>query len=288
MKVYAVILYISNFLLRKIFIGYTKKVFKGFTKLFHSDIHVILLEEEAIHLAASLKGKNAIITGAGRGIGYAVAIALAKEGVNVGLIARSKEQLEKVVNEVEALGVKAAFAVADVSENEEVTKATEFITNELGAIDILINNAGIAKFGNFMDLEIDEWEKIIQVNLMGVYYVTRAVLPGMIEQKSGDIINISSSAGQKGAPITSAYSASKFGVLGITESLAMEVRKHNIRVTALTPSTVATDLAIENNLTDGNPDKVMQPEDIAEFIVAQLKLNKRIFIKEAGLWSTNP
>ena len=239
-------------------------------------------------MATSLKGKNAIITGAGRGIGYAVAIALAKEGVNVGLIARSKEQLEQVVNEVEALGVKAAFAVADVSKNEEVTKATEFISNELGAIDILINNAGIAKFGNFMDLEIDEWEKIIQVNLMGVYYVTRAVLPGMIEQKSGDIINISSSAGQKGAPITSAYSASKFGVLGITESLAMEVRKHNIRVTALTPSTVATDLAIDNNLTDGNPDKVMQPEDIAEFIVSQLKLNKRIFIKEAGLWSTNP
>lgn len=239
-------------------------------------------------MATSLKGKNAIITGAGRGIGYAVAIALAKEGVNVGLIARSVEQLAKVVKEVEALGVKAAFAVADVSKNEEVTKATEFITNELGAIDILINNAGIAKFGNFMDLEIDEWEKIIQVNLMGVYYVTRAVLPGMIEQKSGDIINISSSAGQKGAPITSAYSASKFGVLGITESLAMEVRKHNIRVTALTPSTVATDLAIDNNLTDGNPDKVMQPEDIAEFIVSQLKLNKRIFIKEAGLWSTNP
>ncbi len=239
-------------------------------------------------MAISLKGKNAIITGAGRGIGYAVAIALAQEGVNVGLVARSKEQLEKVVKEVEAQGVKAAFAVADVSINEEVTKAIEFLTIEMGAIDVLINNAGIAKFGNFMDLEIDEWEKIIQVNLMGVYYVTRAVLPGMIEQKSGDIINISSSAGQKGAPITSAYSASKFGVLGITESLAMEVRKHNIRVTALTPSTVATDLAIDNNLTDGNPDKVMQPEDIAEFIVSQLKLNKRIFIKEAGLWSTNP
>ncbi|MET1014084.1 MAG: 3-ketoacyl-ACP reductase [Paenisporosarcina sp.] len=239
-------------------------------------------------MATSIKGKNAIITGAGRGIGYAVAIALAKEGVNVGLIARSQEQLQQVVKEVEELGVKAAFAVADVSLNEEVTKATELLTSELGAIDILINNAGIAKFGKFMDLEIAEWEKIIQVNLMGVYYVTRAVLPGMIEQQSGDIINISSSAGQKGAPITSAYSASKFGVLGITESLAMEVRKHNIRVTALTPSTVATDLAIDNDLTDGNPDKVMQPDDIAEFIVSQLKLNKRIFIKEAGLWSTNP
>jgi len=239
-------------------------------------------------LATSLQGKNAIITGAGRGIGRAIAIALANEGVNVGLLARSEEHLQQVVNEVEGQGVKAVFATADVSSNDEVTSAIESLTNQLGTVDILINNAGIAKFGKFMDLEIAEWEKIIQVNLMGVYYVTRAVLPGMIEQQAGDIINISSSAGQKGAPITSAYSASKFGVLGITESLAMEVRKHNIRVTALTPSTVATDLAIDNDLTDGNPDKVMQPEDIAEFIVAQLKLNKRIFIKEAGLWSTNP
>jgi 3-oxoacyl-[acyl-carrier protein] reductase len=239
-------------------------------------------------LSTNLKGKNAIITGAGRGIGRAIAIALANEGVNVGLLARSEEHLQEVVKETEAQGVKAVFAIADVSSNDEVTKAIHSLTNELGNVDILINNAGIAKFGKFMDLDVEEWEKIIQVNLMGVYYVTRAVLPGMIEQQSGDIINISSSAGQKGAPITSAYSASKFGVMGITESLAMEVRKHNIRVSALTPSTVATDLAIDNDLTDGNPDKVMQPEDIAEFIVSQLKLNKRIFVKEAGLWSTNP
>ncbi|MGB2994277.1 MAG: 3-ketoacyl-ACP reductase [Paenisporosarcina sp.] len=239
-------------------------------------------------MSTNLKGKNAIITGAGRGIGRAIAIALANEGVNVGLLARSEGHLQEVVKETEAQGVKAVFATADISSNEEVTKAILSLTSELGTVDILINNAGIAKFGKFMDLEVEEWEKIIQVNLMGVYYVTRAVLPGMIERQSGDIINISSSAGQKGAPITSAYSASKFGVMGITESLAMEVRKHNIRVSALTPSTVATDLAIDNDLTDGNPDKVMQPEDIAEFIVSQLKLNKRIFVKEAGLWSTNP
>jgi 3-oxoacyl-[acyl-carrier protein] reductase len=110
----------------------------------------------------------------------------------------------------------------------------------------------------------------------------------MITRQTGDIINISSTAGQRGAAVTSAYSASKFAVLGLTESLMQEVRKHNIRVSALTPSTVATPLALENNLTDGNPDKVMQPEDLAEFIVAQLKLNRRIFIKEAGMWSTNP
>ncbi|OLN22189.1 3-ketoacyl-ACP reductase [Domibacillus antri] len=234
----------------------------------------------------SLAGKNAIITGASRGIGRAVARALASEGVNVGLIARSEENLKQAAEELK--DVKVAYAAADVSNSEEVNKAVDMLKSELGSIDILINNAGIAKFGGFLELDADEWKNIIDVNLMGVYNVTRAVLPGLIEQKSGDIINISSTAGQKGAPVTSAYSASKFAVLGLTESLALEVRKHNIRVSALTPSTVATDLAYENKLTDGNPEKVMQPEDLAEFIVAQLKLNSRTFIKTAGLWSTNP
>ncbi|MBT2683511.1 3-ketoacyl-ACP reductase [Bacillus sp. ISL-37] len=236
----------------------------------------------------SLKGKTALITGAGRGIGRAAAIALAKEGVNIGMIGLTIANLEKVTTELEEYGVNVSGAVADVSDIESVQHAVEHVTEEIGPIDILINNAGIAKFGGFLELEPQEWEKIIQVNLMGTYNVTRAVLPGMIERKTGDIINVASTAGQKGAPVTSAYSASKFGVLGLTESLMLEVRKHNIRVSALTPSTVATDLAIESNLTDGNPEKVMQPEDLAELMVAQLKLNRRVFIKTAGMWSTNP
>lgn len=236
----------------------------------------------------SLKGKTALITGAGRGMGRAAAIAFAKEGISVGLLGRTLSNLEKAADELKEFDVKVSIAAADVQDSESVNKAVEKITSELGQIDILINNAGIAKFGGFLELSPQEWEDIIQVNLMGVYHVTRAVLPGMIERKSGDIINISSSAGQKGAPVTSAYSASKFAVLGLTESLMLEVRKHNIRVSALTPSTVATDLAIETNLTDGNPEKVMQPEDLAEYMVAQLKLNPRIFIKNAGMWSTNP
>lgn len=236
----------------------------------------------------SLKGKTALITGAGRGIGGAAALALAKEGVNIGMLGLTLTNLEKVTAELEEYDVNVAGAVADVSDLESVQHAVEHITSELGPIDILINNAGTAKFGGFLELDPQEWEKIIQVNLMGTYYVTRAVLPGMIERKTGDIINVSSTAGQKGAPVTSAYSASKFGVLGLTESLMLEVRKHNIRVSALTPSTVATDLAIESNLTDGNPEKVMQPEDLAELMVAQLKLNRRVFIKTAGMWSTNP
>ncbi|GAA4427189.1 3-ketoacyl-ACP reductase [Pontibacter saemangeumensis] len=236
----------------------------------------------------SLAGKVALVTGAGKGIGRAVAVALAKEGVHVGLLARTESQLREVAEEVSALGVKAAVVAADVSDINAVNRAAAQVKQELGAIDILINNAGTATFGKFLELEPAEWEKNIKVNLMGVYYTTRAVLPDMIERASGDIINISSTAGQRGAAITSAYSASKFAIMGLTESLMQEVRKHNIRVSALTPSTVVTELAQSNNLISGDPERVMHPEDLAEFIIAQLKLNRRVFIKEAGLWSTNP
>jgi 3-oxoacyl-[acyl-carrier protein] reductase len=235
-----------------------------------------------------LKNKNALITGAGKGIGKAIALALAKEGVNVILLARTQDEIDNVAAKARSLRVKALAITADVSDINSVNTAVEKALSEFKTIDILINNAGIAAFGKFLELEPSEWERIIQVNLMGTYYVTRAVLPSMIERQTGDIINISSTAGLNGNALTSAYSASKFAVLGLTDSLMQEVRKHNIRVTALTPSTVATDMAKELNLTDGNPEKVMQSEDMAELIIAQLKLNRRVFIKNSSIWSTNP
>lgn len=236
----------------------------------------------------SIKGKIALVTGAGKGIGRAVAIALANEGVHVGLMARTESDLQSLSKEIEAKGVKSAIAVADVSDIGSVNKAVSDIQNTLGNIDILINNAGIAKFGKFLDLETDEWEAQIKVNLFGVYYVTRAVIPQMIERKTGDIFNISSTAGLKGAATTSAYSASKFALLGLTDSLMQEMRKHNIRVTALTPSTVVTDLAKSSNLINNNEERVMHPEDLAELIISQLKLNRRVFVKDSSMWSTNP
>ena len=236
----------------------------------------------------SLKGKNALITGAGKGMGRAIAIALANEGVNVSLVARTEKNLKSLAKEIEGIGVKIAIAVADVSDIISVNKSVEKIKNELGFIDILINNAGIAKFGKFLELKPAEWENQVKVNLLGVYYVTRAVLPQMIERQTGDIINISSTLGLKGAAGASAYSASKFGVIGLSESLMQEVRKHNIRVTAFAPSTVVTDLAHKNNLLNNNEDKVTHAEDVAELIIAQLKLNRRSFVKEISTWSTNP
>jgi 3-oxoacyl-[acyl-carrier protein] reductase len=235
-----------------------------------------------------LKNKNAFITGAGKGIGKAVAIALAKEGVNLILVSRTKSDIDQLAEETAKLGVKTLALSADVSDINSINSAAEKAIAEFKSIDILINSAGIASFGKFLELEPEAWERIIQVNLMGTYYTTRAIIPNMIERQTGDIINISSTAGLNGNALTSAYSASKFAVLGLTDSLMQEMRKHNIRVTALTPSTVATDMAKDLNLTDGNPEKVMQSEDMADLIIAQLKLNRRVFIKNSSIWSTNP
>lgn len=239
-------------------------------------------------MAQSLTGKTAFITGAGKGIGRAAALALAKEGVNLGLIARTESDLQKVVEEAEKEGVRAAFAVADVSSLEEVEAAISALTEELGSADILINNAGIGKFGTVLETSPEDWKQVIDVNLTGMFYVTRTVLPQLVEKNGGDVINISSMSGLKGDPGSSAYSASKFGVLGFTQSLSQEVRKHNIRVFALTPSRVITEFAGSTEEPENSQEKFMQPEDIAEYIVAQLKLHPRIFIPTSSQWATNP
>lgn len=237
----------------------------------------------------TLHNKTAIITGAGKGIGKAAAIALAQEGVQLGLIARSAADLEALQQELSsAHGVRVVYATADVADKEQVDTAVAQLIGQLGSIDILINNAGIAQFGTVLDMEPSTWERIIQVNLMGTYYVSRAVLPTMIQQNEGSIINVASTAGERGFATGSAYCASKFAVLGLTESLLQEVRKSNIRVTALTPSTVNTELAANAGLKIGDEDRMMQPEDVAELIVAALKLPQRVFVKTAGIWTTNP
>lgn len=240
-------------------------------------------------MAQSIKGKVAFITGAGRGIGKAVAVELAKEGVHVGLMSKTEEALKAVAKEIEALGVKVSYAVVDVSSLEQVEQAVDQLTKDIGPADILINNAGIGTFSPLLDMDPALWKRIIDVNLLGTYYVTRAVLPQMIKKNNGDIINISSTNGLNGAAGSSAYSASKFGVIGLTESLAQEVRRNNIRVTALAPSTIVTDLAKDADLIpDGKEQQYMHPEDLAEYIVSQLKLNQRMYIKMASLINTNP
>ncbi|KEO78765.1 3-ketoacyl-ACP reductase [Paenibacillus sp. SEL3] len=236
-----------------------------------------------------LKNKTAIITGASKGIGKAIAETLAKEGVNLGLISRTLTDLQKLQDSLgSTYGVKVVSAVADISDRSQAAAAVASLEHELGAVDILINNAGIATFGTVAEMDPEEWERIIRVNLMGTYYVTHAVLPSMLAQKSGNIINISSTAGERGFATGSAYCASKFALMGFTEALMQEVRKSNIRVTALTPSTVNTELAANAGLPIGDEDRMLQPQDLADLTLATLKLPPRVQLKVAGIWTTNP
>lgn len=236
----------------------------------------------------NLNGKKAIITGGGKGLGKATAIAFAKEGIDVAITGRNEQNLIDTVAELKSYGVNAIYEQFDVANHQEVKSGIQRIISSFGTVDILVNNAGIASFGTFLEMSPEKWNEIMQINVMGMYYVTREVLPFLIEKNQGDIINISSTAGINGNAGTSAYSASKFAVIGLSESLMKEVRKNNIRVCTLTPSTIASDMSLELGITDGNVEKVLQPEDFAALIVAGLQLPRRAMLKSASLWSTNP
>ena len=236
-----------------------------------------------------LKSKKAIVTGGSRGLGKATAIAFAKEGIDVAITGRNEQKLQETVAEIKALGVNATYELFDVGNHEEVKVGIQNIISNLGGVDILVNNAGIAAFGTLNDMEVKTWENIMQTNVMGMYYVTKEVLPYLIDKNEGDIFNVASTAGLSGNATTSAYSASKFAVIGLSQSLMKEVRKNNIRVVTLTPSTIASDMSIELGIANkDSEDSVLQPEDFAELIVGGLKLPRRAMMANASLWSTNP
>lgn len=236
----------------------------------------------------NISGKNAVVTGGGRGLGKAVALALAHEGVNIAVTGRNEENLKNTVEEIRNIGVKAEYAVFSIDNEAEVKAGIESLAEKLGGIDILINNAGIGDFGTIEDMPSETWEQVIRTNLFGVYYAAKAAHPFLKERGEGDIVNVASTAGLKGGPNMSAYAASKAAVVSLSQSMMAEWRKQNIRVITLTPSTIASDMSIQGGLTDGNPDKVLQPEDFAEWVRDILKMNRRALIANGSIFSTNP
>jgi len=190
-----------------------------------------------------LKGKTALITGASRGIGRAIAEAYAAEGANVALNARDPARLEQAAAELRRLyPVKVTAHACDVSERSGVDAMVAAIEDE-GQIDILVNNAGIHKAASFIDYSFEDFKNVIEVNVYSVFHVTQAALPKMIERKAGRIINMASSAGKWGSRHQSAYNASKHAVVGITRCLGLELAPHNILTNAICPWIVDTDLA---------------------------------------------
>lgn len=236
----------------------------------------------------NLKGKSAIVTGGGRGLGKAVALILAKEGVNIGITGRNEENLKSTVEELKGLGVQAAYSIFSMDEETAVQKGISDLAKDLGGVDILINNAGIGDFGSIAEMPSETWEQVIKTNLFGVYYAAKAAYPYLKEKGAGDIVNVASTAGLKGGPNMSAYAASKAAVVSLSQSMMAEWRKENIRVITLTPSTIASDMSIQGGLTDGNPETVLQPEDFAEWVRDILKMNRRALIANGSIFSTNP
>lgn len=190
-----------------------------------------------------LRGKTALITGASRGIGRAIAEAFAAEGANVVLNARDPARLEKAAAELKAdYATKISAHACDVSDRTAVDAMIAAIERD-AQIDILVNNAGIHKAASFMDYSFEDFKNILEVNVYSVFHVTQAALPKMIERQSGRIINMASSAGKWGSRHQSAYNASKHAVVGITRCLGLELAPHNILANAICPWIVETDLA---------------------------------------------
>jgi len=235
-----------------------------------------------------LTGKTALITGGSRGLGLHLAEALGEQGAKLVISSRKQHELDEAIEHLKQRGIDAIAIAADLGQEQAPQTLAAASLKHLGHVDILINNAGIGDFGSIEEMPSETWEQVIKTNLFGVYYAAKAVYPFMKEKGEGDIVNVASTAGLKGGPNMSAYAASKAAVVSLSQSMMAEWRKQNIRVITLTPSTIASDMSIQGGLTDGNPDKVLQPEDFAEWVRDILKMNRRALIANGSIFSTNP
>lgn len=243
-----------------------------------------------------LKGKAAFITGASSGIGEATARALATAGVRVALMARRGDQLEKLKTAIETGGGEALALCADVTKKGEIKNAVEICLNTFGNIDFLINNAGVMPLSLMKNLHEEEWERMVDVNIKGVLFSIGAVLPGMIRQASGHIINISSVAGRKVLPGSAVYCATKFAVSALSEGLRMELgQESNIRITVIEPGMVATELG--RAITDKEVLAVIGPrfhnvkalkaEDIARAVLYALSQPDNVNVADIMIMPTS-
>jgi 3-hydroxybutyrate dehydrogenase len=193
-----------------------------------------------------LRDRIALVTGGGRGIGRAIALAFAREGAQVAVLARTRAQTDAVAAEVTGLGGRAVAVACDVGDRAQVDAAVRTVADRLGPVGILVNGAGIAVSAKLGETDDALWERHLRVNLTGAFYASRAVLPDMLAQGWGRIVNIASTAGRAGVPFVAAYVASKHGLVGLTRALAMELATTGITVNAICPGYAATDLTWES------------------------------------------
>jgi 3-oxoacyl-[acyl-carrier protein] reductase len=202
----------------------------------------------------NLEGRKALVTGASQGIGAAVAVALAEAGADTALASRNLEKLESVAKTIEGMGKKALAVRMDVSSLESVNAGVAKVLEWGGRIDILVNNAGMTKDNLVMRMKPEDWEAVLKTNLDGAFYCIRAVLPGMVRQRHGRIINVASVVAETGNAGQANYVASKAGLIGLTKAVAAEVASRNITVNAVAPGFIAT--AMTGGLPEGLKEKI--------------------------------
>jgi NAD(P)-dependent dehydrogenase (short-subunit alcohol dehydrogenase family) len=234
----------------------------------------------------SLAGRVAVITGAGRGAGRATALALAHAGADVALVARTESELRSTAREVEELGRKALAVPADVVDEPQVLRMAEQVLSAFGTADILVNSAGIIYRAPVESTSLEQWNRLLAVNLTGMFLCSRAFIGAMKARGRGHVINISSGAGKQGYPNLAGYCVSKFGVIGFSEALAAELGPHGIKVTTLVPGTIDTTFTsgAPRQRQPGELFRVLRPEDVGEAIVYLLGQSDWAWTQEMNLW----
>lgn len=229
-----------------------------------------------------------VITGASKGIGEAIAYKFSKEGHHIVLIGKNEDKLKSVAEKIISMGGSAEFYAGSVSDKTFVDEFTSKVISKYGKIDHLINNAGIMVIKKFVDASIDEFKSQMETNMYGVFLCTKAVVAKMIERKTGSIINISSLAGKNSFVGGTMYSTTKHALMGFTKSLMLELREYNIRVAAVCPGSVKTDLLLNSPMMPQNSEKILQPEDVAEVVLSIIKLPVRALVSEIEIRPSNP
>ena len=217
---------------------------------------------------APLDGRGAVVTGGSRGIGAATARALAEAGARVVVSARTSERLEARALKLSAAGAEVFAVPCDVTDPVQIGALRERATDLLGHVDILVNNAGIAASAKFGAIELEEWNRILAVNVTGPFLVTQAFLPGMLERRWGRVVNVASIAAKAGAPYISAYAASKHALLGLTRALGAEVATRGVTVNAVCPGYVDTEMT-EDSVARITEKTGLSPEETLERLMAQ-------------------
>ena len=223
-----------------------------------------------------LDRKVAIVTGGGTGIGRGISIALAGEGARVFLCGRRLDRIQKTAVDIQAAGGSAQALQADVSKEKDVERLARAVLDNIGRIDILVNNAGISAGGPLQELRVDEWDRVLEVNLRGPFLTTRAVLPVMRQQRAGHIINISSESGIEYYLQDAAYGVSKHALNDFGEFVQREVQDFNIRVNTICPGMVVTEMTADSSGLDHS--KCLYPEDIADLAIWLLTRRENIKI----------